>query len=128
MAATLGGLYLLVRYGLPQLWEKINPIPPIEPPAAQISVSDITLDRLQQFDVSIVGMRPGEFYYGWATAETQNIIYEKKLTAGNLYAVRIPYVIHEQVKATTQPGGYFIYADQSPFGGPYVRVSVSVIS
>ena len=126
---TVGGMYLVLKYGLPQIWEKINPIPPIEPPPPSLTLSKSTVSQLERFEVSVVGLKPDTpAYYGWASADIFNIIFEKKLNIGGLYGVRLPFKFTEQVLGTTPPGNYIIYFDQSPFGGYYLSAPLTVTS
>lgn len=122
-------MYLVVRYGFPALWEQIKPpIPPIEPPAPSLTLSKDTVTHNETFDVSVVGLKPDTAaYYGWLSGDTASIIFEKKVSIGHLYGVRIPFKFTEQVKSTTPAGTYFIYYDQSPFGGFYLSAGITVI-
>lgn len=121
-------MYLVLRYGLPEIWEKINPVPPIEPPPPSLTLSKTTVDQLERFEVSVVGLKPDTpAFYGWATADVFNIIFEKKVNIGHLYGVRLPFKFTEQVLGTTPPGEYIIYYDQSPFGGYYLSARITVI-
>lgn len=128
IALTVGGMYLVLKYGLPEIWEKINPIPPIEPPPPSMTLSKSTVTNGDFFEVSVVGLKPDTpAYYGWAMYPEFNIIFEKQVAIGHLYGVRLPFKFTEQVKAETQPGDYEIYYDQSPFGGYYLHAPLKVI-
>lgn len=128
IALTVGGMYLVLKYGLPEIWNKINPIPPIVPPPPGMTLSKSTVRQLERFQVSVVGLKPDTpAYYGWASADIFNIIFEKKLNIGGLYGVRLPFEFTEQVTTAT-PGNYIIYFDQSPFGGYYLSAPLTVTS
>ena len=124
---TLGGVYVLVRYGFPDLWNKINPIPPITPPAPSLTLSKTSVTYLDTFDVSVVGLKPDTpAYYGWLSADTADIQFEKRVAIGHLYGVRLPFTFTEQVLNTTPAGDYFVYYDQTPFGGYYLSQRLTV--
>lgn len=129
IAFGLGGMYLILKYGLPEIWEKINPIPPIppiQPPSASLTLSKSRVTYNETFEVSVVGLKAHTpAYYGWLSQQG-TIIFEKRIEIFNLLGVRIPYNVREQVIATTPIGHHSIYFDQSPFGGYYLSKELEV--
>lgn len=128
---AVGGMYLILKYGLPDVWNKligdINPIPPIQPPAPELTLSKSVVSQGDTFEVSVVGLKPDTpAYYGWARLPALDIVFEKKVDIGGLYAVRIPFKFTEQVTTAT-PGDYLIYYDQTPFGGYYLTAALKVV-
>ena len=122
-------MYLVLKYGLPEIWKQITGgiIPPIEPPPPSLTLSKSTVTQGETFEVSVVGLKPDTpAYYGWAKLPALDLIFEKKVNIGGLYAVRIPFKFTEQVQSAT-PGEYLIYYDQSPFGGYYITANLTVI-
>jgi len=120
-AAFVGAGYVFVVYVLPRILPN-----PLEPPPPQMKISKTTAYRGDEFDVSVIGLKPNTpVMFRWIS-QSNEVIFEKQLEIGELYAVRLWFTFKERVLDSTMTGTYRIVFDQSAGGGTILEKTITI--